>query len=1440
MTKKVWAMTTREWRKYLKQGLAIVGVSAALLSLASGSAVARAAGTPALSGSYLVKATSSVGLPVTGVAPMQAVWISPKVPGCRFDAVFISAARPDAAAMRDAVATAKANVTRIGITYTKAADGVCLLDAVGAASTTTGTAPQGEGDSGQTQWEGYHNKYATTFKSAFRDFGQGKFDESVDPISGVLVLTHTDVVIPGPAGLDIKITRRYQSPAPKTIGVSIMSSLNPQFTGLGWDVIGVVGGLQGKADCNSNYFAGVGSGYNPMRYHQLPVWTGSDGSSEVFLFEATSSGGLIGWVTASGVRIDCDMSKPGNVSNYATTPDGLKITIGYPTDPLYGLPKRIEDRFGNWIDIAYVEDYQVLLLMEGTLGLVKTGRLPIRQITSSDGRTVDFVYKSGDPSWPVGRPPSIENFYLSKIQYGEYEVSYEYDRQDVTVTSPLGTAVVPKFFLNKVSYPDRSVYRYSYNLNFFNAANQQDICTPQPGDGLISSITHPHGGVSNYTWIQSKRGDAPYACGVAFLGGVWSPLHNMIRSKENVAGGQWKYSYSDMPLNVISHPADDFVGTFLGTSSGPQLVEWGKVVGPDATVVHQHNDRYGVRLLTNEQGTYYQMIAPNLLGKLLQRDTFAAGTVANPPGSVATPLQSEEFDYVSVGAASAPGLFMADPDLMAGDQVANAPWGSGWPSMTASKLKSHKIWRSRSTYANVTTTGYSDECYAANATTEAGDRTKKTTKVFGSRATQYCQALNEKLYDGTTVLVGETVRTLRPDNKAVQTETRFGSAGSALAASGLVTSYTYDDVTGDLATTTDARNFKTSFNDYYRGTPREELHPVASSDASAESTTTRIRLAREVDSLGRITSETDGEGRTTRFEYNGMHKPTLITLPKLASARDIQFTYFATPTTDTITRGGRTETVTYDGFGRVTNYDNAGIATKYGYDGAGRLTFVSFPGSDFGQTAQLDALGRPTTLTEPNPSTPGATVDTTIVYNDTARTVTVTRPGKTASVATMEAFGDPSKAWVRTKTLPDVGSMETQRNVLGQVTSVSEITPSGTVTREMRYDANKGYFLVEESHPELGGKVYYERDNNGNATERRVGSPIAAKTDYAYDGQNRLVTTTPPTQNDVNDVNGPTVQAPTVTNVWYKTGQLKSVTAGGVTRAYEFDANNNLTKETVSIDGTPRELNYEYDSLDALSKLTYPSGKSVEFAPDLLGRPKQVASSNLNIVTSATYWPSGLPKKISYANDVTQDFAEQSSRPLVGGFAVNKVSSPARPTSGSLIGLSYTYDTVGNLLIIDDALGMGYGRIATYDQFDRIKTNGAETFTYRGVGDFDTKSGASFAYGSSTRLLSSISGAVNRSYAYDTFGNAKSDGRGFAYGYDRLGNLRTVTGNGLNTSYIYDGHGHLAKKTAADGSTTVYLYGKNGRLYAEFGPIAGSSKEYFYLGNKLVGQIAKQ
>src|SRR3569832_595614 len=88
---------------------------------------------------------------------------------------------------------------------------------------------------------------------------------------------------------------------------------------------------------------------------------------------------------------------------------------------------------------------------------------------------------------------------------------------------------------------------------------------------------------------------------------------------------------------------------------------------------------------------------------------------------------------------------------------------------------------------------------------------------------------------------------------------------------------------------------------------------------------------------------------------------------------------------------------------------------------------------------------------------------------------------------------------------------------------------------------------------------------------------------------------------------------------------------GTVVRSYDYDANRNLTGETLALDGRTFDLAYLYDGNDALSQVTYPDGQSVNYYPDALGRQTAVSP----YVASIAYHPSGQVSGMTYANGVT-------------------------------------------------------------------------------------------------------------------------------------------------------------------------------------------------------------
>jgi YD repeat-containing protein len=910
----------------------------------------------------------------------------------------------------------------------------------------------------------------------------------------------------------------------------------------------------------------------------------------------------------------------------------------------------------------------------------------------------------------------------------------------------------------------------------------------------------------------------------------------------NAGSGIWNFYYSDSEraalvafpipgINGVSVPLGPWGNGYdpysFADPSGEPL-EVGVVVGPNSVEVFHHHYRGGLGGLCSDGGnpqeqyidnffgvTNCRVYQPWLLGRLYQHAVYSPGTLFSAQPSSGA-LQTSRYNYGPGHASVVPIRAKSDSTpgsyTIAGNQ---RPYGSPEGYFFNGLLTSTTVKRGSQTFVKSQPT-FDSECSRITSTTESnGARVRSTTTVYSINA--YCQVSESTLY-ANAARVQRVKNDFTSDRKSVEAQTVYGTT-DAIA---ITTTSSYHP-NGELKSRTDPLGYRSWFTSYKRGTPEDELHPVTAIDAGNDPGGSRIQLKRMIDDLGRIVSEIDGEGREVRFTYNGQHKPTSITPARGAG---LGFTYGTTQ--DLITRGSRTETVKYDGFGRMIESNNGVFTTKYRYDAGGRRVFVSYPGSELGQSVEYDALDRPVKLREPDPSSAAGEVTTQITYDDSAHKITVKPPNGGETKLTMEAFGDPSDAWVKKQELPaGAGTIEYTRNVFGQIEKIVSRsgTPEVVVTREMKYNADKGYYLIEETHPELG-LIKYDRDNNGNMIGRTVGG--TSKTTYAYDGQNRLTSVTPPGGDS----------APAITRTWWKTGKPKSIVAGGVTRNYTFDANDNLATETVLIDGVSRTLSYMYDSLDSLSQVSYPSGRIVELNPDLLGR----ATTATPFVSSATYHPSGMLKQLNFGNGTVQNFDEQR-RPMVDSNKIVKGGA-------ALLHLGFGYDQNANMTSLTEPTSdaqHGYARNASYDLFDRIKSIGSETFDYEGIGDFKTtknSAGAlnSFTYDLAKRRLSAVTGAAPRSYGYDIYGNVSSDGRGFTYAYDAYSTLRSTSGTSANSQYVYDGHQHMAKQTT-NGVTKHFLYGMSGRMFGEY-PATGSTgvgvREFIHLSGKMVGQAVSQ
>lgn len=1193
-------------------------------------------------------------------------------------------------------------------------------------------------------------------------------DERVDPFNGSLQLSYVDLVVPGAGGLDIRIQRHYSS--------NIWLSRPNPFSTPPYPTVPLP---EGPAGLGWTIDLGrvVRSERDPSKGPDLGICatyasdTAHDTTEDAVL-ELPDGSQHVLTVSATGASLF--ITRSNWLANcYGTSqglilyaPNGLKYTMDYL------VAASDEVTYTTRLTRAWyptkIEDSNGNYLTITYQGQ-KGSHALIKQIVASDGRVVDFTYYPDN--------------YLQSITANGQTWTYEYD---------VPADITGHKLLKRVTRPDSLTWEYQY----YPAANTA-------GRLALQTATYPYGATVSYAYDY-----VDFVGNVAIIGGDPSNKYYSVAVVSKTQGGSgvtpgtWLYSYQPGTESTIEP------GLYNDQTT---------VTFPGGKYVYKH---YGMQ----RQLGISSQVAPRELwktGLLKEKETYtqtAGGYVM---------VDKEIYTWQAPTVIS----FEKDPSL---------PYDYFDFNVFYPQLASKTVIRDGTTY----TTQYSYERTVNNQTViyprpQFKDETGQVGEA--NQITRHTELIWFPADPARVWLFDQVVHEIVENNDAFSILREFDNNNysnanlTAYQPYGVVERYTYYP-TGDMQTKTNARGFIWQYNNYYRGVPGQEIQPVSSTE--------QITIDRIVNDTGTIASETNGRRFTTNYQYDGLNRPTLIDLP-LGADTGVQWT----ATGRIVTRGTNQQTKLFDGFGRHICVDvqdtasGAHVTKVIGYNALGYKSFESYPfqgtcsatTSPAGDVITTDVLGRVTRIDHP---------DGTFATNEYLPDNTVRTTNERAQVTTYiyRSFGDPDKsdekALMRIDAPENVSTVFT-RNIIGQAQTVTQGTRSGTgqitngVTRSYTYDPNNN-FLLTASNPETGDTVY-TRDAVGNMKTRAVGSSGTAT--YYYDRLNRLTNVDYPSPTaDATfkyDANSNLSEADT------DTGFIGTIDTRTL-HAYHYDANDNLQNESVEVgilqnQGTngivvieDRTLTaqYGYDQLDHLSAVTYPSTQIVNYAPDAFGRPTQVGP----YVNGISYFPSGQPSSITYANGKRTDYTLN-----------NRQWIQHITTSGSAVDLTYDYDGRGNVRTITDGIDSQKNRSMVYDGVDRLITAngtwGTGSIGYDAVGNIRTNNvgGVNLTYGyDANNRLSTITGTKSYSFSYDVYGNVSGNGRN-TFRYDDAGNLASVSG-GTNISYLYDANSMRIRSTK---DAAYYLYSKNGDLLGEYSiGDPATYKEYAYLGGKLVAQHA--
>lgn len=332
--------------------------------------------------------------------------------------------------------------------------------------------------------------------------------------------------------------------------------------------------------------------------------------------------------------------------------------------------------------------------------------------------------------------------------------------------------------------------------------------------------------------------------------------------------------------------------------------------------------------------------------------------------------------------------------------------------------------------------------------------------------------------------------------------------------------------------------------------------------------------------------------------------------------------------------------------------------------------------------------------------------------------------------------------------------------------------------------------LLKKIIDPLNGQTQLGYDQNGNLLT--VTDAKNHPTAYTYNAMDRLETRTDPLlhgESYIYDENG------NLTQFTDRKGQVTTYQHDALNRPKEFtyadlsttqyvyDAGNRLLQVIDSVSGT---ITRTYDDLDRLTSETTPQG-SVNYTYDDAGRQK-------------TMTVAGQPT-IDYAYDNANRLTQITQGSSVVGFTYDAASRRTSLTLPNGILVQYGYDAASRVTSI------------TYKQGTTVL--GDLIYGYDSAGN-RTNVGGSWARTGIPQAISSTNyNAANQQLifddkilTYDNNGNLTSitDASGATlYTWNPRNQLSTISGSGLNASFVYDGFGMREKKTIS-GNLTEFLY----------------------------------
>jgi RHS repeat-associated protein len=350
--------------------------------------------------------------------------------------------------------------------------------------------------------------------------------EYINPFAGNLILSHTDIVLPGKGGLDLKIQRTYNSKILNDPDTGELAGITFDSMGIGW----------------SFHFGRISIVTDPI-FLQM-------GDGSFYILYDNNHSNINSHITSDYITEDLWIVNYDETNDryVMTLPDGTVYTFGQHITNFssynYYYVTSIKDTNGNEISIQYFDccNMDSQNPNSGNIGTCPSSDLftktrHIKQVIDSVGRVINFGMLND----------SCRGNAVSSIDVNGKTYNYLYYPGPDGPSSPFtyydgGSTRL----LKEVKPPEGPSWQYFYDA---------DGVAP---DGELISVTYPSGGVVEYEYDTFDLQLQPTPADPFKLRAV----STRATSGPNIVPGTWTYSYSyDTSINqgstTVTGPCDD-------------------------------------------------------------------------------------------------------------------------------------------------------------------------------------------------------------------------------------------------------------------------------------------------------------------------------------------------------------------------------------------------------------------------------------------------------------------------------------------------------------------------------------------------------------------------------------------------------------------------------------------------------------------------------------------------------------------------------------------------------------------------------------------------------------------------------------------------------------------------------------------------------------------